>query len=265
MRLLAFILLVLSQLNAADRKFGYIPDKGWLKGAIPFEASRLKATPIKDSVDLSSSMIPDDDQGQWGRCTGFGLRRAFCAALLANKQGVYPLSANYIYWREREMEGTLNEDSGAMIMDGITCLKQYGVCLAKHLPDSSSIFRKPSSTANTNALSHQVLDAYKVDNRHGQDLERAMSAGFAVCFGITLKTSFMDLNAQNYTYVPSGKVEGGHCMVLFKYDLKRGTITGHNQWGDSWGLHDTFEMGLAVAHSSAVDDCWVIKVTEGKK
>jgi len=265
--ILAISLLMGSGLptHGADHKFGWKPDRAWLKGAIPFENSRMRATPVREAVDLSALMIPDDDQGQWGRCTGYGLRRAFCAALMKSDKGVYPLSANYIYWREREMEGTLNEDAGAMIMDGILCLKRYGVCLARLLPDSASIFRKPSATAHKNALSHQVLHAYKVDNRNGQDLERAMSAGYVVVFGIYLRESFMDLNSRNYTYVPAGRLVGGHCMVFYKYDLRRNSISGYNQWGARWGRNDTFEMSLNIAHSSAVDDCWVIEIVEGRR
>lgn len=241
---------------------GYVPDAGFPKGVLAFEVSPFRNTPVQSSVDLSQLMIPDDDQGQVGRCTGFGLARCFAASYKKLTGSFLPqvFSPDFIYYNERVFMRTVNQDSGAMIgQDGIATLQSQGACFLKTWPLTATLnTKKPSKSAYTEALQHVVIHAYKIDNRHGQDLEAAMSAGFPVVFGIVLKQSFEYLDATHFVYKPSGPVIGGHCMVFFKYDLKKKTITGHNQWGAGWGRSDTFDMALSIAHSSAVDDCYAI-------
>lgn len=240
---------------------GYVPDSKFPKGVLTFENSPWSKTPVAQSVDLTALMIPDDDQGQVGRCTGFGLARAVSSSLKKQYGGQFSIfSPDFIYYNERVIMGTVSQDSGAMIgEDGITSLKAQGACYLKTWPLTSGLnTKKPCTSTFAEGKKHLVLQAYKVDNRNGQDLERAMSAGFVVVYGITLHEEFENLNSFNFTYHGTGSVIGGHCMVFFKYDLKAGMILSHNQWGDQWALHDIFKMPLSIAHSSAVDDCYVI-------
>jgi hypothetical protein len=243
------------------RVYAWKADSKWLKGAKAFEASKMKAAPILQSVDLSKWMIPDDDQGQWGRCTGYGTRRAYSAAL-GKQTGKAPmLSANFAYWNGRAAEGTTGEDSGAQIKDVIQGLITYGIPLAALCPDNSSPLEKPSPFAFLDALTRQVTHTYKVDAAHGQDLERAMSSGFPVVFGIVLRESFESLDAVHYNYVPSGQVMGGHCMTAYKYSIPDGTIWIWNQWGTSWGKNGKCCMNLKLFHKLA-QDCWIIDAIE---
>jgi len=242
---------------------GYVPDEKFPKGVVKaFSASPWANVKALDAVDLSSLLPPDDDQTNRGRCTGFGLAHAMYAAL--KKDGVKDLffSPNFIYWREREHMGTLEQDSGARIgADGIFTLKNGGACFEKTWPLCKDIWAKPSPAAFTEGAKHLVLEAYNVDNRHGDELERAMSAGFVVVYGIILHDSFEYLSPSNFIYTGKGNVIGGHCMVLFKYDKKTtGRARSRNQWGAAkWGDRDEYEAPLSLFHSSAVSDCYVIK------
>lgn len=238
---------------------GYVPDPGWVKGALAFEVSPFRATPVAPSADLTALMAPDDNQGQVGECTGHGLARGTAAAVMKATGSFTLFSPKFIYYNERVIMGTVTQDSGAMIgADGITTLQQQGACLLTSWSMAQNYLQKPPTCAYAEGLKHLVLHAYKVDNRNGQDFERALSAGFPVVIGITLHAEFEDLNASSYVYHGRGAIIGGHCMVAYKYDLKSGLVTIHNQWGDDWGLHDTYQMPLSIVHSSAVDDCWVI-------
>lgn len=239
---------------------GYVPDAHFPKGVLRFEVSPWANTPVAQKVDLTSLMIPDDDQGQVGRCTGFGLARATASSLKKQFGGAFVIfSQDFIYYNERVLMGTVNQDSGAMIgQDGIATLKSQGACLLKTWPLSSSMnTKKPCQACYTEGAKHLTTQAYKVDNRNGQDLEKALSAGFVVVYGITLHEEFEDLNAQSYVYHGKGAVIGGHCMCFYKYNLLTKTISSHNQWGN-WGNNDTFDMPISIAHSPAVDDCYVI-------
>jgi C1A family cysteine protease len=85
------------------------------------------------------------DQGQLGSCTGNAIAGAHQFDQL--KQGLLPAFAPsrlFIYDNERMTEGTVNEDAGAMIRDGIKSIGKQGVCPKRIGPTSSSKFtQKP--------------------------------------------------------------------------------------------------------------------------
>lgn len=252
---------------------GYKADKGWTQGLKAFEWSKFRLAPISQTVDLTALMPPDDDQTNVGRCTGFGLAHALFAALRKNFTINDLFSPNFIYYNERANEGTVDQDSGAMIgSDGIFTLQKQGACFLATWPTSTDFTALPCPDAYAEGLKHLVVHAYKVDNQNGQDLERALSSGFVVVYGIQLTDEFENLGPNNYVYNGIGNVIGGHCMVMFAYNLTSTmTTTGiapnmvrsRNQWGAAnWGRQDEFDMPLSLAHSSAVDDCYVIDVVQ---
>jgi hypothetical protein len=276
--LLAFVFaFALPQLRSEDYRathtptkhfaLGYKPDPGFPKGIRTFENSPFKSTAIKATVDLSAINNPDDDQGSVGRCTGFGLARAVAATYKAQTGSQIFLSPDFIYYNERVIEGNIYRDTGAAIGDGIQSLKTQGACLLSLWKTTPALnTKKPTPAAYSDALGRVVLRAFKVNNRTGKDVERAMSAGFMLVFGITLKSDFETLNARNYTYTARGAIIGGHCMTFVKYRTTPAGVvfTGQNQWGDSWGLHDQFEIAASLVHSGAVDDVYAIQLVKAK-
>ena len=57
------------------------------------------------------------------------------------------LSRIFIYYNERVIEHTVNEDSGAMIRDGIKTLAKQGVCTEKRWPYNIKVFTKKPTPA----------------------------------------------------------------------------------------------------------------------
>src|ERR1051325_9971449 len=103
-----------------ERRYGVIKDAPDARdrGMLRFIAPAARPLPAK--ISHFSKCGPIKNQGQLGACTGFAgtAHREFLAR---QYRDVYPvLSPMYLYWREREFEGTINEDSGAQIR---TCLK----------------------------------------------------------------------------------------------------------------------------------------------
>ena len=79
------------------------------------------------SVDLRPGCPQVYDQGQLGSCTA----NAIAAALQFNqiKQAVadvFAPSRLFIYYNERVIEGTVDEDAGAMIRDGMKSVAKQG-------------------------------------------------------------------------------------------------------------------------------------------
>ena len=58
------------------------------------------------------------------------------------------LSPLFLYYKEREMEGTINIDSGACLRDGMKVLNQFGVCSEKLHPYKIDDFRKKLGIQN---------------------------------------------------------------------------------------------------------------------
>ena len=83
-----------------------------------------KGLPAK--VDLRPQCPPVYDQGQLGSCTANGIAAAieFDQRKQGNKEFVP--SRLFIYYNERVIEGTVSQDSGAQIRDGVKVVAKLG-------------------------------------------------------------------------------------------------------------------------------------------
>ena len=144
-----------------------------------------KALPKK--VDLTPLCPPVYNQGQLGSCTANAIGGAFEFELLKqNKNNDFMPSRLFIYYNERAMEGTIGEDSGAQIRDGIKSVNKQGVCPEKMLPyDITKFTKKPSSACYKSALTHQVLTYQRVDRDLNQ-MKGCLAEGFPFVFGFTV-------------------------------------------------------------------------------
>lgn len=108
------------------KKYGWIPD-------LPDYRDHLYAAPqpvlakLPKKVDLRPQCPPVFDQGQLGSCTANAIAAAHeFDQMKQSKPTVFTPSRLFIYYNEREIEGTVSEDSGAMIRDGIKSLVKQG-------------------------------------------------------------------------------------------------------------------------------------------
>ena len=90
---------------------------------------------LPKKVDLRRGCSRVEDQGQLGSCTA-GTRLVGDTGFLQKKAGhrVSNLSRLFVYYNERAMEGTINDDAGAMIRDGVKTLVKLGVCSERKWP-----------------------------------------------------------------------------------------------------------------------------------
>jgi C1A family cysteine protease len=75
---------------------------------------------LPSKKDLRSGCPPVYDQGQLGSCTANAISGA--VQFEQKKQGlkVFMPSRLFVYYNERDMEGTVNSDAGAQIRDGVS-------------------------------------------------------------------------------------------------------------------------------------------------
>src|SRR5208283_609384 len=103
---------------------------------------------LPTSVDLRPDCPPVYDQGQLGSCTANGIAGAieFDQLKQANKE--FTPSRLFIYYNERVIEGTVSQDSGAQIRDGVKSVAKLGAPPETDWPyDVAKFADKPPLTA----------------------------------------------------------------------------------------------------------------------
>src|SRR5207248_2380908 len=108
------------------QRYGWIPD-------LPDRRDRVFAAPaatllaLPEHVDLRRGCPPVYNQGELGSCTAQAIAAAvqFDQAKQAQSD-VFTPSRLFIYYNERVIEGTTDEDSGAMLRDGIKSVARLG-------------------------------------------------------------------------------------------------------------------------------------------
>lgn len=221
-----------------------------------------KAIILPPSVDLRNAMPQVYDQGQLGSCTGNAIAAAYEFDQMKEKIGVFQPSRLFIYYNERLMEGTITQDAGAQIRDGIKTINNYGVCSETSWPYNIDAFStKPPTAAYTEAAQHVAMNYYRVPVTVN-DMKTALASGFPVVGGITLYTSF-----ESDAVAKSGKVSmpkknekviGGHAILFVGYNDKSKRLLVRNSWGDSWGQGGYFTLPYTYVTDTLMSDLWVV-------
>lgn len=242
--------------------YGWVPDRPDFRDKL---YSTIAAPPPKlpSRVDLRAGCSPVEDQGQLGSCTANALVGAL--EFLEKKAGktVTDLSRLFIYYNERSMEGTINEDSGAAIRDGVKSLVNLGVCTEKRWPYTLSKFtQKPPAACYKEATKHEVLSYHRILSL--QEMKQCLAEGYPFVFGFTVYTAF-----ESATVAKTGQLNlpksgekslGGHAVCAVGYDDATQRVLVRNSWGADWGQEGYFTMPYAyISNTNLADDLWTLR------
>jgi C1A family cysteine protease len=221
------------------RQYRLKPDKPDPRDFL-FKAAPPAALPSR--IDLRATCSPIVDQGSLGSCTAnaiaSGLREYL---LLAIGSELTQLSRLYLYWHERNLEGTVNEDSGAYIRDGMKVLQQRGCAPEELQPYDINKFTLPPSAAAEAAAPPFKIPAYhRITDLTG--VKAALAKGLPVVIGIAVYESFESFNVSMDGNVPmpdktKEKLLGGHALLIVGYDDTKQQAIVRNSWGATWGDH----------------------------
>jgi C1A family cysteine protease len=204
----------------------------------------IRENQLPKRIDLRSRMSPVVDQGSLGSCTSnaivSGLREYL---LLHSRSPLVRLSRLFHYWHERELEGTIQEDSGATVRDGMKVLNQTGVCPEEDWPyRKSRLTETPDPRAEMDARLYRISGYHRIHDLPG--LKAALAEEQPVVFGISVYESFERDQAAKTGKIPypnkrNEKRLGGHALLAVGYrDGKKkgqGVVIARNSWGTGWG------------------------------
>lgn len=215
------------------------------------------------SVDLSPQFPPCYDQGQLGSCTGNAIAGDCHFDMITQKQAAFIPARLGIYYLERKLEGTVNQDSGAQIRDGIKVVAQYGVWPETLQPYDISKFKKaPTKAMLAAGIKHQALAYERLDGSLLQ-MKTRLASGYPFVFGFTVYESFESAAVAKSGIVPmpstTERVLGGHAVLAVGYDDAKKAIKVRNSWGSGWGLNGYFWLPYDyIANPNLADDMWAI-------
>jgi len=249
-------------------RYGWIPDLPDQRD-LKFRAAPRVLTALPAKVDLRP-LCPKVvyDQGQLGSCTANAIAAALEFDQRRQKQAdVFTPSRLFIYYNERAMEGSISEDAGAMIRDGIKSVAKQGAPHESLWPYRIEKFTKrPSAAAYGDALKHQAILYQRVTPTRDQ-LKSCLASGYPFVFGFTVYESFESLAVERTGNIPLPKrgerVLGGHAVLGVGYDEATGLVRGRNSYGDGWGDKGYFTIPFAyLTNGNLADDFWTIKSVE---
>jgi len=246
---------------------------GWKRQLPDFRDYKYKASAytlkaLPPMVDLRDKCPPVVNQGSLGSCTAnaIGSDHHF-EQLVQGFEGAFAPSRLFIYYNERDMEGTVNEDSGAYIRDGLKCVANQGVCAETMWPYDTSKFRaKPSQECYDVAVKHQAT-SYHAVTQTLNEMKGCLSEGFPFVFGFSVYDSFETDVVKNTGVMPmpgpNESLLGGHAVMAVGYDDARQVFIVRNSWGEGWGDKGYFYMPYAyIADANMASDFWTIRLVE---
>jgi len=249
------------------KRYGWIPDLPDRRDFVySAPAGTLETLPPR--VDVTALCPPIYDQGQLGSCTAQAIAGALQFDQMKQAQAdVFTPSRLFIYYNERVIENTVDEDAGAMIRDGIKSVAKQGAPHEKLWPYLVSKFRtKPIAAAYTDAELHEAILYQRVQQTEPQ-MKACLASGYPFVLGFSVYESFESAAAARTGNVPMPKASetllGGHAVLAVGYDEPSRRFLIRNSWGKSWGAGGYGTMPYDyVLDDDLTADLWTIKQVE---
>jgi C1A family cysteine protease len=246
-------------------RYGWIPQLPDLRDA-RLQIDRVATLPAQVDLTSGGNLPPVYDQGQLGSCTANAIAAALDFENHRQTATFDTPSRLWIYYQERVIEGTVDQDSGAQIRDGIKVINKLGAPPEHDWPyDISTFAERPPAQAVIDARADEAV-SYQSVTQDLYALKAVLAGGLPIVFGFTVYEAFESDEVARTGIVPMpsprDEIVGGHAVALVGYDDRVDRFRARNSWGTGWGQHGYFEMPyLYVTSASLCSDFWVVQKT----
>ena len=195
---------------------------------------------LRESVDLRQWDTIVENQSYLGSCSSNAITNAYELMVKQNYPEYFVhLSRLFVYYNTRLEDGSVNQDSGIYLRDGLKAIKKYGICSESLWPYNLDYWDdKPSDEAYEDAKKRSIIKYQKLTSTYY--ITEVLNDNKPVVFGMEIYDSFMQLDKSIFTVnIPSRKEKslGGHAMCMVGYDLKRRLFLAKNSFGEEWGMN----------------------------
>jgi C1A family cysteine protease len=213
--------------------------------------------------NMKDKMPPVYNQGKLGSCTAQAIAGALHYEWIQHKKpNPFIPSKLYIYYNERYLEGSINQDRGAMIRTGMKAINNWGFCKETLCPYIISKFAvRPTDEAYSDGGTRRVFQ-YARAQQDRNFLQTTLSGDQPVVFGFSVYESFNRVGSSGIVPMPamSERQLGGHAVLLVGYDNSRQLYCFRNSYGSGWGDRGYGYLPFAyVENSNLAHDFWVVK------
>ena len=166
------------------------------------------------------------------------------------------------------IEGTVSQDAGAQIRDGIKSVAKVGAPPESDWPYNIAKFAvRPPPKAYRDSK-QDLVSAYSRVVQDVTQMRGCLAEGYPFVFGFTVYQSFESETVARTGLVPmpgTGEaVLGGHCVVAVGYDNSKRRFIIRNSWGTGWGLHGYCLMPYEyLINPRLASDFWTIRSVSG--
>lgn len=224
-----------------------------------FPVMLLSSPTEKDLYEgIPLSIIPVDDQGQWGSCTAHALRYAWSLMKYYNTVG-YSLaqapSRAFWYATSRQYLGLpVARDTGSSNYASVWALANKGSIRESLYPyTTQNILRAPpQGTLSTAASSRFILRPprgpfqFSLTPSATRDaMIAALNANLSLVVGFVVYSSFVTNSVLKSGIVPmpntrTERVQGGHAICITGFNMTTRRFSFRNSWGPRYGKNGVF-------------------------
>lgn len=247
------------------RNYSWIPD---LPDQRDYKFTHISGTQqLPSKVDLHANCPPVYDQGELGSCTANALAAAVDFERNRQKLPFIAPSRLFVYYNERVIEGTVEQDSGATLRDGMKTIATQGVCPETMWPYRIDQFvQKPAASCYLAAAQHKAVQ-YSRLSQDVVSMKSCLAAGFPFTFGFTVYQSFETDAVAKTGKVPmpgiTEKALGGHAVLAVGYSDASQRFLVRNSWGPNWGINGHFTIPYEyLTNPDLTDDLWTVRLVK---
>jgi C1A family cysteine protease len=246
-------------------RYGWVPDHPDHRDYL-FAAPNAVLSALPPRVDLRPACPRIYDQRPLGSCTANAVAAAIQFDQMKQRRvPVFTASRLFIYYNGRNLEGTLDSDSGEMIRDAVKSVAQIGACPEAFWPYNPAVFRaRPTELAYRVASWHKAV-SYQSLNQDLNQMKGCLASGYPFAFGFTVYESFESEAVTRTGVAPlpgtNETVVGSHAVLAVGYDDASQRFILRNSWGTGWGMDGYFTLPYAyLTQDSLASDFWVIQL-----